>query len=147
MIEGFRFRREYVFGLFAVSGCLWALFYMGFWVLGPESRILAAIFSVITSWLLMYGGLKILRVSIQRLPSEAMLAVLPWNGVYLYQLAYIGHVFIPFEIVATSMILRKRIPLTLWKAILLATLVRAIAFALIRVGEKIFSDKWPLGLF
>jgi hypothetical protein len=137
MIERVRFRREYVFGAFALSGLAWSWFGMTIWIGGSFARIAAAGLSACVSWLFMYAGLKLLQAPGQRITSEAMLAVLPWNGIYLYQLPYYGYLFLPVECAASALILRRRNFFGLWKSIGLAVLVRIFSFILVKIGEEL----------
>ncbi len=107
----------------------------------PSVRVLLTLVSAAVSFLLMWGGLAMARVPRQRRGEGAAWAILPWNSVLLSQLTYVGYFFIPLEVLASSLLLRRRTPLSRGGAFLLAALVRAVVFATM-VGAAAAARQW-----
>ena len=91
---------------------------------------------------MMDAGLRIAGVPGKNRKSAAVYSILPWNGVYLYQLAYLGFFFIPLEVVACIVLLKRRTPLSWTKAFLVACVVRGLSFGFTVWGTDLLRWIW-----
>lgn len=87
-------------------------------------------------------GLRLTRMTGRERREAAILSVLPWNGIYLSQLAYVGFFFIPVEIGVAAIILRKRSSLTTLHAIVLASMVRITVAGLVLLAIYWIRKGW-----
>jgi hypothetical protein len=122
-------RREAVlaFGV-ACVGLAWSWVGHVYDLRSAEARVAVTLTGIAASFILMWGGLAVARVPKTGRAAAAALAILPWNGVLLSQLAYVGYMFIPLEVVASMLLLRRTTPLSLFGAFALAATIRGIAF-------------------
>lgn len=145
--EGLGSMRRYgVPATFLVLGVVWTWFGDLYDLRWPAARILVSAFSAISSFILMESALRHAAKEGWDRRGTAVLAVLPWNGIYLSQLPYLGFFFIPFEIVVSAIILRKRAHLRVPYAFAIATAVRCIAAALLFLGIYGVRLGWMAGL-
>jgi hypothetical protein len=126
-------RRYGVPAAFLVLGVIWTWFGDLYDLRWPAARILVSTFSALSSFILMESSLRLAAKEGRDRRATAILAVLPWNGVYLSQLPYLGFFFIPIEIVVSAIILRKRAPVRIPYAFVIAMAVRCIAAVLLFV--------------
>ena len=119
---------------FLILGVVWTWFGDLYDLRWPTARILVSAFSAISSFILMQSALRLAAKGGRDRRGTAILAVLPWNGVYLSQLPYLGFSFIPIEIVVSAIILRKRAALRVPYTFAIAAAVRCIAAALLFLG-------------
>ena len=124
-----RGERLIVLGLIGL-GLAWSWIGHAYDLQPTPARVLVTVVDLAGSFVLMTIALAAARVPPAGRATAALVAVLPWNAVLLSQLAYVGYLFIPLEVLASGLLLRRHAELARWKAFALASLTRAGAFAL-----------------
>lgn len=89
-------------------------------------------------------GLGLAGVSRGHRAAPALLGLLPWNVLLLSQLAYVGFLAIPLEVLATALILGARAPLPgRWRAFAVAGCARVAALLLILAAHPVARTLFP----
>ena len=109
----------------------------------PRAVALTAL-SVVSSFTLFWLALAAARVPPGRRIAGAAWALLPWNSLLLSQIAYFGFFFIPLEIIASALILRRRAGLRRkGPAFLLAAGVRLATLAIVYSARPVVRNLFP----
>jgi hypothetical protein len=124
-------------------GLAWSWWGRIYDLMSPGGRVALTLLSIAASFLLMWAGLVAARVPRQGRAEAAIWAIVPWNGVLLSQLAYVGYMFIPLEILASTLLLRRRTPLSRGRALVLATLIRGGVFVIITGAASVARRLLP----
>jgi len=96
---------------------------------GP-ARIALTLVSISSTYCLFWLGLWILRRPATSRARGALLAALP-SALLASQVPYLGHLFIPIEILASMWLLRSRAGLGLGQALLASAAVRIVVLLLV----------------
>ena len=95
-----------------------------------SAKVIFLILSICVSVASFYVILAVSKVPVQsRLPG-ALWGAIPWNSLQLWQLAYIGFLFIPIEIILSGLLLGFRTGWVIRRAMLAALLVRVAVFSI-----------------
>src|SRR6185369_7540948 len=113
----------------AALGLIWSWVGHVYDLRWPKARVAVTVVGFAVSFLVMWVGRGVARVPRAGRAAAALWAILPWNGVLLSQVAYVGYLFIPLEVLASALLLGRTTPLPRVGAFALATLTRGIAFA------------------
>jgi hypothetical protein len=116
---------------FAVLGLVWSWAGHVYDLRSAPGRMLVTLVGFAVCSVAMWAGLAVARVPPAARARWAVRAVLPWNGLLLSQIAYVGYFFIPLEALACVLLLRggraAGMP-SLGAAITLALLTRGMGF-------------------
>lgn len=128
--------------LWLILGVTWTLFGNIYDLRWPGARLLVSTSTVLASYMMMDVGLRLAGVSGKDRKSASTYSILPWNGVYLYQLAYLGFLFIPLETGVCTVVLKRRTSLSWTKAVLVACVVRGLSFGFTVWGTDLLRWIW-----
>jgi hypothetical protein len=122
-----------------ISGVL-RVYDAGTWPVAVSLTALSTLFSISLFWI----GLVSRKAFPGRRIAGAVWAALPWNSLLLSQIAYIGFFFIPLEIIASAVILRKRARVSqTWLSLLIAATVRLASLALVYLVRPALGSMFP----
>jgi hypothetical protein len=130
---------------FAVTGLAWSWIGDVYDLRSPAARLLVTLVGFVVSFGVMWAGLR--GTPRAERPALAVRAVLPYNGVLLSQLAYVGYLFIPLEGLASTLLLsagRSAHGLSRTAAFALALVTRGVAF-MITLGVASVARRWLPG--
>jgi hypothetical protein len=112
----------------------------GTWPVAVSLTALNILFSISLFWI----GLVSRKAFPGRRMAGAVWAALPWNSLLLSQIAYIGFFFIPLEIIASAVILRRRAGVAqTWVSLLLAATVRVASLTLVYFARPALGSMFP----
>lgn len=86
--------------------------------------------SVSISVLLFYVLLAALNAPAGSRLAGSLWGSLPWNSVQLWQVPYIGFLFIPLEIIGAGLIVSFRAGVVVWKSVIASLVVRVVVLVL-----------------
>jgi hypothetical protein len=129
--------------LFAIGLALaasWSVYDAWTWQVAVSLTIVNVGIAGALFWL----GLGALRAAPGRRAAAALWAALAWNVFPASQIAYVGFLFVPIEIIATAVILQRRTHLPRKAALLLlAAGVRLAAFAGMHAARPAMHQLFP----
>jgi len=103
------------------------------------ARIALALVSISSTFCLFWLELWIFGKPATSRARGALLATLP-SALLASQVPYLGHLFIPIEILASMWILRSRAGLGLWQALLAAAAVRIVVLLLVHALSPVLRQ-------
>jgi hypothetical protein len=109
----------------------------------PLPRVALTLLSIVSSFAMMWVGMTLANVPRAIRAEAAIWAILPWNSLLLSQLPYVGYLFLPIEVLASILLLRRRALLSLPMAACLAVLTRAASFGLVAFGAMLAKTWLP----
>lgn len=129
-----------VIGLVGI-GFAWSWWGTVYDLLSPVARVIMTLLSLVLAFLLMWGGLAVARAPRESRFGAAIWAILPWNSALLSQIAYVGYLFIPLEVLASTLLLRQRANLSRGGSLVLAAVTRAAVFVVIVAATSV-ARRW-----
>lgn len=130
----------------AALGLAWSLVGSLYDLRSARGRLFVTLIVFAASLGVMRVGLGATAVPRSRRWALAFVAVLPWNGVLLSQLAYVGYFLIPVEVSASALLLRSDRSAerpSIAVAILLALITRAVAFVVMNTAIAAVRHWFP----
>lgn len=97
----------------------------------------------LVSWLLLWFALGALRVAPGRRLIGTLWVPLAWNTLMISQYSFVGFLLIPLEVLAATLVLRKRVQLSWLGALLLAGATRMISMGLTYAAKPIVVSWFP----
>ena len=111
-------------------GVVWSFSVEVYDVRVPAARVALTLTSFAVTFGLFWAGLVVAKTPRSGRSRAAAWASIPWNSLLLAQIAYIGYLLLPVEVLASVILLRRRSPLSYPAATVLATVTRAAVFLL-----------------
>lgn len=94
----------------------------------PIGRVVVTSSTALASFGIVMFGLLPARMTQREMVLASGWAIMPWISFFPSQLAYVGFLIIPIEVIASIFILKWKAPVTLLHAFALAIVTRAAAF-------------------